>query len=144
MSKVGLALLFDRAGGKLTKEMADVISATQVKNQYHRCLIAEVRKLWDTWDLLDKEQDDERLQFDSFYHGFMAPYFGCYRCQSTKQALQALDMDANGYVDWKEFLVYIKWALHEYPDIETVDELLDITFQKGLIPAMLDEQIKDM
>ena len=144
MSKVGLAILFDRAGGKLTEKMADSISATQVQNPHHERLIAEVRELWDEWDLMDKVQGDERLQFDSFYHGFMAPYFGCYRCHTTKQALQALDMDADGYVDWKEFLVYIKWALHEYPDIETADELLDIAFQKGLIPAMRDEQIKRM
>ena len=23
------------------------------------------------------DRDDGRLHFDSFYHGFMAPYFGC-------------------------------------------------------------------
>ena len=36
----------------------------------------------------------------------------------------------------KEFLVYIKWALRQHPDVPNADELLDITFQKGLIPAM--------
>ena len=144
MSKVGLAILFDRAGGKLSEEMADVISAVQVKNPYHESLIAEVREKWHKWDLEDKVQGDERLQFDSFYHGFLAPYFGCYRCHTTKQALQALDMGADGYVDWKEFLVYIKWALREYPNIEKADDLVDIAFQKGIIPAARDEQIKKM
>ena len=144
MSKVGLAILFDRAGGKLSEEMADLISAVQVKNPYHESLIAEVREKWHKWDLEDKVQGDERLQFDSFYHGFLAPYFGCYRCHTTKQALQALDMGADGYVDWKEFLVYIKWALREYPNIEKADDLVDIAFQKGIIPAARDEQIKKM
>ena len=142
MSKVGLAILFDRAGGKLTEAMSDVIAGVDVHNPHHEKLIADIREVWDTWDLRDEVQGDERLQFDSFYHGFMAPYFGCYRCESTKQGLRALDMDSDGYVDWKEFLVYIKWALHEYPDVTSADELLEIVFQKGLIPAMRDERVK--
>ena len=56
----------------------------------------------------------------------MAPYFGCYRCHITKQGLQCLDMDSDGYVDWKEFLVYNEWALHQYPDVSNADELLDL------------------
>ena len=142
MSGVGLAILFDRAGGKLTEKMSDVIASVKVKNQRHEELIAEIRYLWDTWDLMDRVQGDERLQFDSFYHGFMAPYFGCYRCDLTKQGLKCMDMDSDGYVDWKEFLVYIKWALRQHPDVPNADELLDIAFQKGLIPAMRDEQVK--
>ena len=144
MSEVGLAILFDRAGGKLTEKMSDVIASVKTENFRHDQLIAQIRKLWDTWDLQDEVQDDERLQFDSFYHGFMAPYFGCYRCDLTKQGLQCLDMDSDGYVDWKEFLVYIKWALRQYPDVSNADELLEIAFQKGLIPAMRDEQVKNM
>ena len=142
MSEVGLAILFDRAGGKLTEKMSDVIASVKTENFRHDQLIAQIRKLWDTWDLQDEVQDDERLQFDSFYHGFMAPYFGCYRCDLTKQGLKCMDMDSDGYVDWKEFLVYIKWALRQHPDVPNADELLDITFQKGLIPAMRDEQVK--
>ena len=70
----------------------------------------------------------------------MAPYFGCFSCTDTKKGLKAIDMDKNGQVDWKEFMVYVKWALHEYPDeIKNVDDLLGVTFRKGLIPAMQDE-----
>ena len=144
MSDVGLALLFDRSGGKLTEDMSDVIAKTKVKNLRHQELIDEIRALWDTWDLMDRVQGDDRLQFDSFYHGFMAPYFGCYRCNLTKDSLKCMDMDSDGYVDWKEFLVYIKWALRQYPDVENADEVLETAFQKGLIPAMRDEQIKRM
>ena len=142
MSKVGIALLFDRSGGKITEEMCEVISATEVKKPHHQNLIAEVRQLWDFWDMQDEEKGDERLQFDSFYHGFMAPYFGCYRCHSTKLGLQAIDMDQDGYVDWNEFMVYVKWAINEYPETKDADELLSIVFQKGLIPAMRDERLK--
>lgn len=72
----------------------------------------------------------------------MAPYFGCYRCVDTKQALKAMDMDNDGYVDWNEFLVYIKWALHQYPNVDNADQVLSIAFEKGLISAMRDEKIK--
>ena len=141
-SAAGVAVLFDRAGGKLTERMSEVISSVQVKSQYHKGLIAEVRKQWDLWDQKDIEQNDDRLQFDSFYHGFMQPYFGCYQCIATKKGLQALDMNSDGYIDWKEFLVYVKWALSQYPDVANVDELMSIVFRKGLIPAMRDEIIR--
>lgn len=50
-------------------------------------------------------------------------------------------MDANSLVGWHEVLVYIKWALYEYPDIATVDEAMSITFEKGLIPAKHGEKL---
>ena len=50
-------------------------------------------------------------------------------------------MDKDGYVDWKEFMVYIKWAIHQYPDTPDADALLDVAFCKGLIPAMRDEML---
>ena len=141
-SSMGVAVLFDRAGGKLTDRRAEEISKVKLQAPHHADHIKEIRQLWDEWDLTEKESGDERLQFDSFYHGFMAPYFGCYRCSDTKRALQAIDMDSDGYVDWNEILVYIKWALHQYPLTTSADEVLAIAFDKGIIPAMRDEQLK--
>ena len=48
----------------------------------------------------------------------------------------------DGLIDWYEFRVYLIWALNQYPDIRDVEELLSITFRKGLIPAMQDEILK--
>ena len=145
-SEAGIAILFDRSGGKLTPKMAEVIAATELKAVHHDNLIAEIRKEWDEWDNREEceGKGDGQLQFDSFYHGFMAPYFGCYRCSRTKKGLMALDMDNDGFIDWNEFLVYIKWALHQYPDTEDADVLMSIVFEKGLIPAMRDEKIKKL
>ena len=142
MSKAGLAILFDRAGGSLTQQMRDEVAAVELKSSHAQNLIQEVREMWDTWDVRDKVQGDDMLEYDSFYNGFMAPYFSCYRCNDSKKAIQALDMDADGQIDWNEFLVYLKWAMRQYPNIENSQELLDITFRKGLIPAMRDEMIK--
>ena len=37
-------------------------------------------------------------------------------------------MEADNRVDWNEFMVYLKWALCQYPMIKDTDELIDITF----------------
>ena len=142
MSKAGLAILFDRSGGSLTEKMRDEVASADLKSPHAQNLIREVREMWDTWDVRDKVQGDDMLEYDSFYNGFMAPYFSCYRCNDSKKAIQALDMDSDGQIDWNEFLVYLKWAMRQYPNIEDSQELLDITFRKGLIPAMRDEMIK--
>ena len=143
MSLMGIAVLFDRAGGKLTEKMSDAISHVKVKEPHHKAIIKEICELWDHWDSAELQSNDDCLQFDTFYHGFMAPYFGCYRCMDTKQALKALDMDNDGYIDWNEFLVYIKWALHEYPHVDNADQVLQIAFEKGIIPAMRDEKVRN-
>ncbi len=144
-SAAGTAILFDRSGGKLTESMGDILSKAKLTAPHHDYLIAEVRKDWDLWDNREEGEDkgDGKLLFDSFYHGFMAPYFGCYRCSRTKKGLRALNMDNDGYIDWGEFLVYIKWALRQYPDTKDADTLLSTVFEKGLIPAMRDERRKE-
>ena len=74
----------------------------------------------------------------------MIPYFGCYRCEDTTRGLQAIDMDNDNLIDWKEFLVYLKWALHQYREISDVDELLAVipSGKELIIPAMQDERCR--
>ncbi|XP_071792114.1 uncharacterized protein [Asterias amurensis] len=142
MSAVGLALLFDRSGGELTGKMRDAINDMELNSVHAKNLLDQIKVIWDEWDLKDKVKGDNMMEYDSFYNGFMAPFFSCYRCSDTRKALDAIDMDNDGQVDWTEFLVYLKWAMHQYPKIQDTDELLDVTFRKGIIPAMRDGQIK--
>jgi len=144
MSEAGIALLFDRAGGQMTVKMRNVIEEMKLNQPNAQRLLEEVRKIWNEWDVLEKEEErgDDRLRFDSFYNGFMSPYFGCYRCEDTRKGLQALDMDSDDYVDWSEFSLYLKWALRQYPKLAGVDELLSCTFRKAIIPAMQDVTLK--
>ena len=109
MSAVGLAVLFDRSGGQLTAKMSDVIAA-HVPNEAHgQELINEIRQMWNEWDLREESKRDDELDFDSFYNGFMAPYFSFYRCEDiTKRALKAIDIDGDSRVDWKEFVLCLK------------------------------------
>ena len=34
------------------------------------------------------DQCDDHLNFESFYNGFMAPYFGCHSCEDTRKGLK--------------------------------------------------------
>ena len=137
-SAVGLAMLFDQAGGHLTTEMAAAIEVSRETNVHIVNLIEEIKEEWDKWDCRDGEVDDQ-LTFDNFYIGFMAPYFGCYRCEDSQLGLSAIDMDNDGMVDWTEFRFYLIWAGRQYPDVKNSQELLDKAFRFGLIPAMKDE-----
>jgi hypothetical protein len=142
-SDAGIAVLFDRCGGRLTGRVAEVVSQMKYLLPHHDNLIAEIRKEWDRWDNQEKGKDkgDGQLRFDSFYHGFMSPYFGCYKCSRTRNGLKCLDMNSDGYVGWDEFLVYLKWALRQYPKTEDPEVLLSIVFEKGILPAMRDESV---
>ena len=62
MSRVGLAMLFDRAGGSLTEAIRDEIEKVELKKPHHLSLIEEVRKQWDAWDLKEEEQGDDCLE----------------------------------------------------------------------------------
>lgn len=69
-SDCGTAILFDRAGGKLTGPMAEVVSAGKLLYPHHDDMIANIRKEWDEWDNQEKGSDkgDGQLKFESFYH----------------------------------------------------------------------------
>jgi len=136
-SHVGLALLFDQSGGTLTEHMSEVVSKSNKMSVHIKTLVDELRERWNVWDTSDGANDG-RISFHAFYNGFMAGYFGCYRCDETQKGLKAMDMDSDGFVDWKEFEVYLKWAGRQYPETVTSEELLDVAFRKGLIPAMQD------
>ena len=74
-------------------------------------------------------------------HRRCSKYFGL--CNfAERSALKAIDMDQDGTVDWNEFAVYLKWAGNQYPDTKTSEDLLDIAFRQGLLPAMQDTLIE--
>ena len=75
-------------------------------------MIKEVKKMWNKFDARENQKKDDKLSYTSFYHAFMIPYFGCHACESTRSALDAIDMDDDGFIDWIEFQVYLKWALN--------------------------------
>jgi len=50
-------------------------------------------------------------------------------------------MDGDNGVEWWEFRVWLVWAGREYPMMKNVEEMLDIVFTKGVMPAMMDHVV---
>ena len=141
MSPVGLALLFDRAGGHLNAKMRNVIDKWDISTPYWEVLRSQLRNIWDELDGSEEtsQQGDDALEFDTFFQRFLKPYYPTIKSGDARKALKALDMDNDGKVEWSECMVYVKWAIYEYPDISDLEELLSVTFKKGLFMAMQDE-----
>ena len=140
-SQAGLAMLFDQAGGKLTTEMSDIVIESTNNTPHINDIIVQIKEDWEVWDVKDGVNDDQ-IAFDHFYKGFMAPYFGCYKCEDSQIALRCLDMDTDGTIDWFEFKTFLVWAGRQYPGTKDKQELMDHAFRHGLIPAMKDEMDK--
>ena len=137
-SEVGLAILFNQAGGKVTPVIAEKVERG-LKNEKHvEKLMEEIKVKWDIWDSRDSVVDD-KLTFENFYFGFMSHFISCSRSVEIDIGLRALDMDSDGMIDWSEFKFYLVWAGRQYPNVQTSQELLDKAFRFGLIPAMKDE-----
>ena len=145
MSRYGIIMLFVRSGGIPSEDMLAEMEEVKVKKASHGKIIQEIRDHWDSWNSEDRAADvtGDAMPFDLFYHSFMAPYFGCYRCVDSKSALMAMDMNSDGDVDWHEFLYFIKWALNAYPDIAGVDDTLTVVFEKGIMPLVRDIKMKN-
>jgi len=141
-SEAGLAMLFSQSGGKLTEKMIETVNRAKDAGPYISNLIKEIKKEWDDWDGRD-EHDDDHLTFDDFYIGFMAPYFGCYRCEDSQKGLKIMDFDGDGMIEWSEFEFYLLWAGRQYPDVKNSKQLIDFAFRKGLIPTMMPTTMKE-
>ena len=143
MSPVGLALLFDRAGGHLNANMRNVIDSWEISTPHWEVLRSQLRNIWDELDSSEEpsQQGDDALEFETFFERFLKPYYTNIKSCDARKALKALDMDNDGKVEWSECMVYIKWAIYEYPDISDLEELLSVTFKKGLFMAMQDEVV---
>ena len=141
MSPVGLALLFDRCGGRLNVKMKNIIDRWDMSTPHWEVLRSQLRIIWDELDKSEKpsQQDDDALEFETFFGRFLKPYHPTIAYRDARKALKALDMDKDGKVEWSEFMVYIKWAVYEYSDISDLEELLSVMFKKGLFMGMESE-----
>ena len=76
--------------------MAEAVEKSKLNAPHAQTLIDQVKEIWDEWDTKEVKTRDNALQYDTFYHAFMEPYFGCFRCEDTRRGLDAIDMDDDG------------------------------------------------
>ena len=90
MSPVGLALLFDRAGGHLNARMRDVIETWEINTPQAKIIGNQLRGIWDELDAEEEisQQRDNALEFEKFFRGFMKLYFSSIDCEETKKAMK--------------------------------------------------------
>ena len=55
---MGLAMLFDRSGGRITPYMRDLITNKPDQTPHGKALIKEVRE---RWDQLDSKEEDQKV-----------------------------------------------------------------------------------
>merc|ERR1711920_564080 len=108
------------SGGDMFPKMLDEVGRAEQRDPQLQQLLRDIRAMWDEWDASDGANDGY-LKFHAFYHGFMAPYFGCYSCDQARHALKFLDEDGSGQVSWEEFAIYLKQAVNEHPDVTTAE-----------------------
>ena len=137
-SSVGLAILFNLSGGKMTPAIAAIVDKGLKNAKHIDKLIEEIKVKWDIWDGRDDDIDD-KLTYDNFYFGFMSSFISCARGREIQIGLRVLDMDGDGMIDWAEFKFYLVWAGRQYPEVMTTYNLLDKAFRYGLLPAMKEE-----
>ena len=56
MSDIGLAMLFDRSGGRITPHMRDLITDQPYHSPHGKKLIQEMRERWDDLDSREEHQ----------------------------------------------------------------------------------------
>ena len=143
MDTYSLCQLFDRSGGHPNEEMLDRVQADTTTTGAETALLNQVRAIWEMGKqhTANDSSGEDRMSFESFHQLFMITISGFPQFSSpgVMKCMNALDMDGDRHVDWKEFKVFLVWTIKQFPDVSDVFELLQLTFWAGIIPAGQDE-----
>ena len=81
------------------------------------------------------DEQNMTIDFRAFYDLFMARYLGCYSCEQARLAWQFFDSNRDGTLEWTEFNQWLRWTLHQFPQInECPYALLDTLVNKVVMP----------
>ena len=133
----GLAMLWSLAFGSTPRSMMQVLDSEP--NVLADKLLSQAEKVFK--DLAESDNKDPSLTFEAFYHAYLQPYFGCFTCERTRFALDALDLDDDGGVAWSEWRFWCQWALNNFAgDITTLDELHASILRSAILPVSLQKE----
>lgn len=133
-SPVGAQALFERAGGKVTEAMMEIVVAGETLKDDP--LIIELKELF----LENCSPGTDAMSFRVFYDMFMCKYVPCFACQFAQEMFNCFDINANQELDWKELELRAIWVKDEYShEIKRMEDVLDILFQRLLIPELMEK-----
>jgi hypothetical protein len=142
-SPVGLAILWDSAFGSFTPEMKEVMDDQDKHIEEQGKLLGEAENVF-RYYIQEEESNESALDFSSFYAAYLQPYFGCFTCPPTRFVIDAIDLDKNGRVQWKEWRCWCLWALRQYPsEITNVADLHEIVLRQVIIPQSLSSESQE-
>eukprot|EP00929_Paragymnodinium_shiwhaense_P052037 TRINITY_DN260_c0_g1_i3.p1 TRINITY_DN260_c0_g1~~TRINITY_DN260_c0_g1_i3.p1 ORF type:complete len:618 (-),score=181.38 TRINITY_DN260_c0_g1_i3:78-1931(-) len=108
-SSAGLAILYTSVTEKPTEGMTVVLEYQNHTNEKTEKLMKEAEDLFRDICANGDEEAEEllpenpKMNFLGFYNGYLQPYYGCFTCQDTKIALDAIDCEDDGDIEWMEW-----------------------------------------
>jgi hypothetical protein len=137
---VGLAILWDLTFGCFTPEMKEVMDDQDKHLEEQMKLLGEAETVFRDY-IQEEDSKEPALDFSSFYAAYLQPYFGCFTCPRTRFVIDAIDLDKNGRVQWKEWRCWCLWALRQYPsEITNVDDLHEVVLRQAILPLSLSQE----
>ena len=133
-SVVGFVSLYERSGGKMYPEVNAALAQDAELDSHP--LIIRLHKYCLEWRSCNRASD-QMITYEQFYSGFMATYVKCYACPLTRNALNIIDLDGNGFIDWGELVYRAKWVLTEYPEECTdIESMIRALFERYIVPEI--------
>lgn len=130
-SPMGIALLWQNVTGTLTPTMQDAIDNLGAKSEAKSHILKAAEECFNDYLVDGKEE----LDYSIFYEAYLRPFFGCFTCERTRFVLDAIDLNDDGGLAWKEWRFWCLWALRQYPDqIASVEDLHSVVLRNAILP----------
>ena len=103
-SPVGLAILWDSVFGSFTPEMRKIVDGQDKHLEEQETLLLKAETVFRYY--LHEDEEDSKglaLEFSSFHSAYPQPCIGCFACSRTRFAIDAIDLDKDGSVQWEEW-----------------------------------------
>ena len=128
-SPMGIAMLWKNVTGTVTPAMQDAIDNVVAKSRAESYILKAAKECFNEYLVDGKEEMD----YSTFYEAYLQPYFGCFTCERTRFVLDAIDLNDDGNLAWKEWRFWCLWALHEYPDqITSIEDLHSVILRNAI------------
>jgi len=142
-SPEGLAILWqDTFGhGNIPLSMVELLEKREVHKEHRKKLLNDAEKVFRIFvDLAEQNKANPSMKFACFYHAYLQPFFGCFTCERTRFALDCLDLDDDGGIQWSEWRYWCVWTMRTSENqFVNVDELHSTVLRLSILPASLQK-----
>ena len=136
-SPTGIALLYYSTTDSMTERMKEVVSKIAGKEERHKAQLKEAKECF-----LDYAgEGEESMSYQSFYEAYLQPFFGCFTCPRTRFVLDAINLNDDQRLDWKEWNFWCTLALqHHAEEIFNLDDLHNFVLRNAILAQSLQSK----